>query len=555
MDRVALREVLRHEARASNAGGLIPIPLPEPPRRTAAAAATGAAPPTRMARAPGPQRVLVGLRSHGDLAAVASKLRALGAEPEAFTTIGVVAATVPSGAALVSALGGDPRVAYIERDAVLRTAADPFDSIDPLTGIKHTWAYDEVRAAPALAAAGGGSSRTVAVIDTGVDLGHPELAGQVASSFNTRNGGPAVRDAVGHGTFVSGLLSALDGNELGGKGVAGSTKLVAVRAESRCPDRTRGCFSVRDVVRGIEGSIRRRADVLNLSLAGRFFSRSQARVLEAAFFNDALPVAASGNNAQAGNPLEFPAAALGGDRGARGLGLSVAATNPRGGAAAFSNHNRFVSLAAPGAGAAGCEFGVFSTLPSNTATAWDDARSCSETFARPEGRYAYAEGTSFATPIASGIAALVWQVERRLASEQVAEVLTRSARQTRGRGWNEFTGHGIVDGAAAVALARRYDVSAPRVRANARRSGNIVAARVRLSRDRTEPGRGLAGGVSYGLLVSRDGGRQYSIVSRRRGRPISARVTLRGRRANVLLATACDRNGNCGIRRLGRFRP
>jgi subtilisin family serine protease len=292
-----------------------------------------------------------------------------------------------------------------------------------------------------------------------------------------------------------------------------------------------------------------------MSLAGRGFTRSQARALEAAFFNDVLPVAASGNNGLAGNPLEFPAAAIGGSRGAPGIGLSVSATRPSGARAPFATHNQFVSIAAPGAGPAGCEFGVLSTLPAQARTAWDDPLSCSRLFPMPEGRYAYAEGTSFAAPIVSGIAALVWQVEPRLASEQVAEVMTRSARQTIDRGWNEFTGAGVVDGAAASALARRYDVTAPGARASARRVGGSVRVRMRRVTDRTEEGREMAGGITYGLLVSRDGGRSFDALARRRPSPISRTVRLRGTRANVLVATACDRNGNCSIKRLGRFRP
>ncbi len=173
----------------------------------------------------------------------------------------------------------------------------------------------------------------------------------------------------------------------------------------------------------------------------------------------------------------------------------------------------------------------------------------------PEGRYAYAEGTSFSAPIVSGIAALVWQVEPRLASEQVAAVMTRSARQTIESGWNEFTGAGVVDGAAATALARRFDVTAPTPRGDARRVGDTVRVRIRKVTDRTETGRGLAGGVRYRLIVSRDGGRSFDSLTRARRSPISRDVRLRGTRANVLIASACDHNGNCGIKRLGRFRP
>jgi subtilisin family serine protease len=539
-DRVVLREVVSSQARGASRAA-VPLPLPaRAPARNAAVA---------IAHTDGATQVLVGARSHADMPALAARLRRLGADLELFGTVGVLAARAPSGSALVAALRRDPRVAYVEPDRRLRVSADPFDAVDPATGVKFTWFYDDVRAADALAAAGGGSQRSVAVIDTGVDVSHPELAGRIARTFDTRSRNADVTDFVGHGTFVSGLIAAVDGNGVGGKGVGGNTQVVAVRASRD------GSFTVSDLIRGIEFSIRAGADVINMSLAGRGFTLSQARALEAAFFNDVLPIAASGNNGLNGNPQEFPAAAIGGSRGGTGIGLSVGATRPNGAAAPFSTHNEFVSIAAPGAGPAGCEAGVLSTLPAGAGTAWDDPLSCSRIFPMAEGRYAYAEGTSFSAPIVSGIAALAWQVEPRLASEQVAEVLMRSARQTVGRGWNEFTGAGVVDGAAATALARRYDVTAPAARGKARRVGGTVRVRMRRSTDRTEEGRELAGGLRYRLVVSRDGGRSFDSLTRSRRKPISRDVRLRGTRANVLVATACDGNGNCGINRLGRFRP
>ena len=545
-ERQALREALRMRAGSARASGLVPLPLPEPRRAGAAAAAEL----TRIARSRGPQRILVGARTHSDAAGVARVLERLGAEPETFQTIGVLAATVPSGATLARALGGDPRVAYVERDGRLHIAADPLDSIDPVTGIKYTWFYDEVRAADALAAAGGGSRRSIAVMDTGLDTAHPEVAGRIAATFDTDSRSPDVTDFIGHGTFVTGLIAAIDGNGVGGKGVAGNTRVLAVRASRD------GGFNERDLLRGIDFAMRRGADVLNMSLAGDGIDRSVVRALGAAFFNDVLPVAASGNRGQDGNPVQYPAAVLGGRDGAPGIGLSVAATRPDGTVADFSTHNRFVSLAAPGAGPSGCEHGVLSTLPSNTGTEWDHPSSCSRLVSDPSGaRFAYGEGTSFAAPIVSGIAALVWQVERRLASEQVAEVLIRSARQTLGSGWNEFSGAGILDGQAAAALALTYDVTSPRARGRARRRGARVSVRVASSRDRTDPGRELAGRVTYGLLVSRDGGRGFRAAVSRRRKPFRHAVRLRGRRLNVILASACDANGNCGVKRLGRFRP
>jgi subtilisin family serine protease len=540
-DRAAMREVLQGQA-GTAAGGLTPLPLPEPPRATAAADTRELA---MVAREGASARLLVGVRAHRDLPGVAATLRRLGTRTEAFESIGVLAATLPSAAA--ARLREDPRVDYVERSATLRLAADPFDVIDPQTGIKYTWAYDAVAAGEALAAAGGGSRRTVAVVDTGVDANHPELVGRIERRFDTGTGGRDVTDLVGHGTFVTGLISAIDGNGIGGKGIAGATRVISVRGS------TDGRFAIEDLIRGMDFAVSRGADILNLSLAGSSFSRSQARALDWAFINDVLPIAASGNNALTGNPLEFPAAALGGVRGGRGIGLSVAAITPDGLAARFSNHNAFVSLAAPGAALTDCRFGVFSTLPPNQ-NEWDHPLSCSLTFAQGSARFAYGEGTSFSTPIVAGIAALAWQVEPRLDSPQVADVLVRSARQTAGTGWNEFTGSGIVDGRGATALARTYDVTAPLVRARVRRRDNVIAARVSRTTDRTDPGRELAGSLSYSLYVSPNGGRRFRPVVTGRRRPFRRAVRIRGREVNVVIAVTCDGNANCGMKRLGRFR-
>jgi Subtilase family len=544
VEREALREALRQRAHSARAG-VVALPLPERPRASAAAVGRELA---RIARSHAPERLLIGVRAHSDADAVAAELRALGANPERFEIVGVLAATVPSGAAAVAALRDDPRVAYIERDATLRIAADEFDRLDPDTGLKFTWAYDTVRAAEAIAAVGGGSARTVSVLDTGLDVNHPEFAGQIQRRIDTSTGTTDVTDIMGHGTFVTGLIAALDGNGLGGKGVAGTTKVLAVRASKD------GNFSLSDLIRGIEYSIRQGADVINMSFAGTGFTLRQgqalAAALEAAFFNDLLPVAAAGNNAQNGNPPEVPAAFLGGFRGGRGIGLSVAATDPDGKWAPFSDHNAFVSLAAPGASrGGGCEFGVFSTLPPTTTPPWSQG-GCPRVFTGSAGdHYAYDQGTSFSAPIVSGLAALAWQAERRLASEQVADVLVRSAA---GSGWNQFTGSGIADGMRAVEVARIYDVLAPPSHARTRRHGNRVHVTVRRSRDRTDAGDELAGKVRYGLLVSRNGGNTFRAVVDRR-RPFSKDVRILGRRRNLLVTTACDGNGNCGIKRLGRF--
>jgi subtilisin family serine protease len=543
LERAAVRQAIRAQAHPSGTG-VLRLPLPEAGAPVAARVQAG------LARDHRPGRLLVGLRAHGDLLGVARSVERAGARYEVVESIGVLAVEAPSVSGLAGLLAADPRVEYVERDPVLR-AADAYDAVDPATAIPFTWAYDEVRAAAALAATGGGSSREVAVIDTGVDAGHPDLAGRIGRGFDALSGGSSVTDLMGHGTFVAGLISAVDGNGLGGRGVAGRTEVIPVRASLD------GSFSLGDVLGAMDFVLGSGADVANLSMAGPGYTRSQGRSLEAIFLNDVLPVGASGNKGQNGNPLEFPAAALGGYRGGDGIGLSVAATRPDGRRASFSSHNDFVSVAAPGADQQGCAEGVFSTIPRfSLRTLWDAPDSCSRTFVELGGRWAYGEGTSFAAPLAAGIATVAWQVEPELASEQVADVIVRSARQTiPGGRWNEFTGAGVVDGRAAVALAARYDTRAPRPRAAARRIGrNRVSVTLRRVRDRTEPGHERAGRVSYAVLVSSDGARSFQMAMRPRPRPFTTTLSLSRRRALLVVASVCDGNGNCSSRPLGRFR-
>ena len=534
-ERDALKAAVRAEARTAGPRALLP-----PARRTPPSAA--------LARTTRPARVLIGVRDARDLAHVTRTAQRLGTGVRVIDELGLVVVTAHSPAALVRALRADPSVAYVEANSKLRMTADPAGRQDPETGIAFDWAFDAVQAGPAIAAAGGGSRREVATVDTGADTGHPDLAGRLIRSFDTRTGTRQVIDLNGHGTFLAGLIAAVDGNGIGGKGVAGNTRVIPIRASLS------GEFTAEDLMIGIRAAFRRRADVLNLSLAGNKFTRSQVRALEAALARNVLPVAASGNRGDEGNPLEFPGALVGGRRGRRGIGLSVAAVGPDGRAPSFSAHNRFVSVAAPGAQSR-CRHGVFSTIPRGQAQAWDGSASCPRVFGGGGGRWAYGQGTSFAAAITSGIAALVWQVERRLDAQQVAHVITRSARRPAGApAWNEFTGSGQVDGAAAVALARTYDISAPRARVSARRRGATVVVRHRRTRDRTLRGREVVAGVRYSLLVSRNSGRSFRFAVRPRRRPFRATVRLLGRRTTVLRATACDSNGNCDSTRL-RYPP
>ncbi|MFQ5426278.1 MAG: S8 family serine peptidase [Gaiellales bacterium] len=508
--------------------------------------------PRGLAATRGPGRLVIGVYERSDLREVRRRLEGLALEPEVLRELRAIAVHADRVEDVERALAGDARIAYVDADKPLRPLGDPFDAIDPDTGINFLWAFDAIGAGPGLAAVGGGSQFPVAVVDTGVDVAHPDLAGRILGSFSAIDGGEDVADDLGHGTFVAGLIGAIDGNGIGGKGAAGSTGLLAVKAST-----PGGEFFEAQLARGIVWAVDAGARVINLSLGGSCPSSGVVlTAIDYAYERNVVLVAASGNNALLGNLPNCPAADLGGTQGGWGTGLSVGATRPDGQRAAFSTFNDQLSVAAPGASGGDCRFGVLSTLPTPAAL-WDAPSSCSAIFAPPEAdpaRWGYGEGTSFAAPLVSAVAALALQANPNLTSEQVAEVVKRSAHQTAGTGWNQQTGFGVVDAAAAVALGRGFDTAEPGVSLAVR----PMPQGLRVSLEATDVGRAgeePSGGLAFRLERSRDGASFEELTPLR---DAGLRRTYRASRAGPpywFRAWVCDANRNCAVETIGPKRP
>jgi subtilisin family serine protease len=493
----------------------------------------------------GPVAWVVGLRASEPQRRLAASLEAAGASVQAVPRLRALAVSGGRRAEVVEAVDDADRVAYVEPLLSRSLHAEPASATDPATGRPFDWAFDAVRAQGGLAAAGGGAPASpVAVVDSGVDRGHPDLAGRVLEGRDVLGTG-SVADGVGHGTFVAGLVSAIDGNGAGSHGVAGATPIVPVRVADGAS------VTSADLAAGIVAAVDLGARVVNVSIGGPGLSEVERSALDYARARDVVVVASAGNSALNGNPVEYPAAAVGGEAGGWSAGLSVGAVGPSGLPAPFSTHNRHVSIAAPGAGAGPCTEGVYSAIPTTTATLWSGG-ACDRVFAAPvhgPGRYAYGEGTSFSAPMVAGAAALVRQVRPGLRADQVGHVLRRSAVQTLGAGWNEHTGAGILDITGAVALAGRYDLAAPAISLAA--DGLPGAVRLRASAADVTAGQDeLAGGVTLALELSRDG-RGFQAVAPSGSAPVELTTVATPERPLWVRATACDANRNCATRPAG----
>ena len=485
------------------------------------------------------------MKGSGDVASVTRVLKLAGLRVQALPRIDALFLPRVSTDPVRRLLSRDARVRWIEPTRPRALLVDPSSSIDGTTGRPYDWAYDAVGAGPAIAAVGGGSGARVAVVNSGIDGTHPDLVGRVGTGRDVAFGERDPKDLVGHGTFVAGLISAIDGNGIGTRGVAGSTTVLPIRVT------TTGSITSANAAAGIVAAVNAGASVVNLSFGGPTLSAAERAALDYATSRDVLVVAAAGNTRASGNTAVYPAAALGGSRGGWSNGVSVGAVDPTGAPAPFSTSNEAVTLSAPGAGSAeDCGDGVFSTIPQQ-ATLWSDG-GCLRTLSTGSasaGRYGYAEGTSFAAPIVAGGAALVRGANPRLSAAQTADVLRRTARQTFGSGWNSRTGAGVVNLTAAVAAARRYDVTPPVPAVVATPSSGGVAVSVTV-RDTTSYASEHAAVASVRLEGSSDGVNFAAIAPDATGAmritdPADAGVRRWYR------ATACDANRNCAAAAAG----
>jgi subtilisin family serine protease len=396
-----------------------------------------------------------------------------------------VAEVRASGPHALANLRRAPGILFVQRTAARLSAADPGVTLASLTPrAVWEWQYRSTHTdgvAPAVLRAA--SSVTIAVIDTGADLGAPDIAAKSPVTYNTRTGTSDVRDSNGHGTFVASLAAGSVTNGDGIAGAGGDAQLLIVKSGSAS-----GAFTDVDEAAGIVFAVDHGAKVVNLSVGGPTTSATERRAIQYAVEHGVLLVAAVGNEYGQGNPVEYPAALLQprGSDGTGGQGLAVTASTSAGVRASFANTGSWVSLAAPGENV----FGAVSQLASPTLY----PRSVLP--GAQAGLYGYASGTSFAAPQVSGAAALVWAANPSLTAQQVAEILKETAS---GHGsWTRELGFGVVDVAAAVA---RASTGAPAVLL----SGNHLDTRLRLNWS--------GSASSYSLSFSIDSGSMKTVLA------------------------------------------
>jgi subtilisin family serine protease len=321
-----------------------------------------------------------------------------------------------------------------------------------------------------------GAGATVAVIDTGAEIGHPELAGRIAglASFDAARS-PAGLDTNGHGTHVASLACGAGNNGVGLAGAGLGCQLLVIKSD----------FSDSSVAASIVWAVDHNADAINMSFGTDPGATPSLPVLNAIGYAVAHGVVLV--SAAADKPIEdqgYPASILqptgtGPDLNS-GNGLSVTAADFLDRRAPFAGRGSQVSLAAYGTydgndndGPPGI-FGAFTTaLNAFDTGALGQTRPCRcRTVFGADARYAYLQGTSMAAPMVAAAAALVRHLNPDMPAVEIVRLLKQTARRPPGTGWTPDLGWGILDAGAALALARTIDRRPPfsKIRRMARRT-------------------------------------------------------------------------------------
>ena len=340
---------------------------------------------------------------------------------------------VPAGRELeiVASLNANPAVVYAEPNYRYHA----FDTTPNDPNFSKQWAHTKIQSPAAWDITTGSDTITIAIIDTGIDENHPDLASKIVTGYDFVDSDGNPHDLNGHGTHCAGIAAAITNNSTGVAGVSWGAKIMPLRVLD-----AEGSGYSSDITDAITWAYAHGADVLSLSLGGPSYSTSMQNAINAAHAAGSLVVAAMGNDRTEGNPTSYPAAC--------GNVMAVAATAPDDTYADYSQYGSHCAISAPGGD---MDFyhdpdGIYSTMPT-----YDVYMTTSYHYYK---NYDYLQGTSQATPYVAGLAALVWSVSPSLTPDEVQTIIEDSATDLGATGWDSTYGHGRINALAALQAAR-----------------------------------------------------------------------------------------------------
>jgi thermitase len=319
--------------------------------------------------------------------------------------LGVWVVQIPFGkvAESIAFISACPEVRYVEPN-YMAFIADTIPS-DPNWGLQY--GLVSIRAPQGWDYSTGSAAVTIAIVDSGVDLGHADLAGKIVPGYDFVNGDAIAQDDNGHGTHVAGIAAAGANNGVGVAGVSWGARIMPVKVLN-----AGGGGSFADVAAGITWAADNGAQVINLSLGGASSSTVLQDAVNYAYGKGVVLIAAAGNTGSnfVLYPARYPNV------------IAVGAVDNTNTHAGFSNYGPELDLVAPGAS-------IYSTVI---------------------GGYGYKSGTSMSAPYVAGLAAILRAYPGGYSPAGIASVLESSALDLGAPGFDNLYGYGLIQMDAAI---------------------------------------------------------------------------------------------------------
>lgn len=333
-------------------------------------------------------------------------------------------------ATVIRALGRNPKIEFAEPDYLVPSAAVPNDPWFP-----YQWHLPKIQANTAWDLTTGSSAVTIAILDSGVNPAHPDLAPLMVPGWNFINNNSDTQDANGHGTAVAGCASAVTGNGAGVSGTSWHCKLMPIRVADAY-----GMAVSSAIASGLTLAADQGCRVANVSFEVNGIASISAA---AAYFmsKGGVVVAGAGNASFEYTNADDPNVVL------------VSGTDRNDLLASMSNRGTPVDLCAPAVE-------VMTTGRDNN--------------------YVYGSGTSFSAPVVASVAGLIFSANPQLGAAQAVQILKQSADDLGAAGWDGNFGWGRVNARRAVelALATAGDAVPPAASVTSPAGGTTVAGTV-----------------------------------------------------------------------------
>jgi len=274
----------------------------------------------------------------------------------------------------------------------------------------------------------GSTSVILAIIDSGLDVNHPEFSGRLIDGYDIVDHDNIPQDLCGHGTHVTGIAAATGNNSEGIAGISWGTRIMPVRVlGADCKG------SIADVAEGIIWAVERDANVINLSLGILSPSSLLENATYHAYRHGTAIFAAAGNQ---GLPIvAYPAAYA--------WVMAVGATGSSGSRMGFSNTGAPLDLMAPGDN-------IYSSLPTTSNFFYHNPCPISGYPCGKATHYDTLDGTSMASAFAAGAATLLASLPSFSTADQIYQALTETALDMEAPGLDDNTGHGLIQLADAL---------------------------------------------------------------------------------------------------------